>query len=207
MHSRMLTILIVSLAVLAVTPALRGEMASQQEALTIAENYVSLILSKDGDWGGSPSAAVASIEEFKRGERVLGYFCRVSPQGYIVVSLHKELAPVKAYSVNSNLNPEFDRGMTDVAKILMERVLDAVEEDLGRPIDPADRFDEFLETNYRPAWEVLADKDFDASLYDAPPRSRSAGMNYQEGEVLLSTAWLSTPIFSGVHLSLLFRFF
>ena len=193
MYSRIPTILIVSLAVLAFAPALRGEMTSQQEALTVAENYISLILNKDGDWGGSPSAAVASIEEFKRGERVLGYFCQVSPRGYIVVSLHKELAPVKAYSVDSGLDPELDQGMTDVAKILMARVLDAVEEDLGRPIDPADRFDEFLETNYRPAWEVLAGKDFDASPYDAPPRSRSAGMNYQEGEVLLSTAWHQSP--------------
>ena len=111
------------------------------------------------------------------------------PHGYLVVSLHKELASVKAYSVDS----ELDQGMADVIKIFMERMLDAVEVDLGRPINPADRFDEFLETNYRPARDVLVDKDFDASAYSGPMRSRAAGMNYQEGEVLLSTAWSQGP--------------
>jgi hypothetical protein len=189
MQSRRTIMLLATPLILLPALAARAETTTQQEALTVAQNYVSLILSKDGNWGGSPSATVASIEKFKRGERVLGYFCRVLPQGYIVVSLHKELAPVKAYSVDSNLDPELDQGMTDVAKILMERVLDAVEDDLGRPIDPADRFDALLETNYRPAWEVLADKGFDGSRYHQERKGRSVGMNYQEGEVLLSTAW------------------
>jgi hypothetical protein len=83
--------------------------------------------------------------------------------------------------------------MADVIKVLLERMLDAVEEDLGHPLGPDTRFESLLETNYRPASSELADENFDASLYSAPPRSRSAGMNYQEGEVLLSTAWDQIP--------------
>lgn len=189
MESRKTIKLLASPLILTLALAARAEMTTQPEALTIAQNYISLVLNKDGDWGGSASAQVASIEEFKRGQRTLGYFCRVNPHGYLVVSLHKELAPVKVYSVDSELDPELDQGMTDVIKIFMERMLDAVEADLGRPIDPTDRFDEFLETNYRPAWDVLVDKGFDGTLYREGPKSRSVGMNYQEGEVLLRTAW------------------
>lgn len=193
MYSRISTIVTVSLLVLAVAPAVRGEMASQQEALTVAENYVNLILNKDGDWGGSPTATVASIEEFKRGERLLGYFCRVTPRGYIVVSLHKELAPVKAYSVDSNLNPDLDEGMTDVIKHFMERLLDAVEAQRGRKLEATDTFDDLVEIDYRSSWAVLTDRDFDGSRYRREQRGRSVGMNYQEGEVLLRTAWRQQP--------------
>jgi hypothetical protein len=181
--------LAISLTMLASAPALRAERASLQEAQTVAENYISLILAKDGNWGGSTKATVRTIQELKRNERTLGYICQVEPQGFIIVSLHKELAPIKAYSVDSNLDPNLDIGMTDVIKLSMERILDAVENQRGKTIEPTARFDDLLETQYRPAWNELADKGFDATAYDRSKRLRSIGMNYQEGEVLLKDAW------------------
>jgi hypothetical protein len=184
-----MAILIIPLATVGSVPVLRGEMASLQEAQTVAENYVSLILAKDGNWGGSTKATIRSIQELKRDDRTLGYICQVDPQGFIVVSLHKELAPVKAYSVDSNLDPSVDRGMTDVIKSSMERILDAVEDQRARTIGPDVKFDDSVEIQYRPTWDVLVDKDFDAATYRQPARSRSTGMNYQEGEVLLKDSW------------------
>jgi len=188
------SILIAGTLVLASTATLRAELTTEQEALTIARNYVSLVLVNEGDWGGSEVAEVASIEEFRRGDRTLGYFCPVQPQGFLVLSLHKELGPVRAYSGRCGLNLENEEGPTDLIKDKMEGILDAVEKKLGRPLKPDDKLEDLLEINYRPVFDVLAAEDFDPQQYAEPRRARDgAGMNYQEGEVLLTANWHQQP--------------
>ncbi len=188
------TVLAAPAVLLTCTLCARAELTNEQEALTIARNYVSFILSNEGNWGGSERADVTSVEEFKRGDRTLGYFCPVQPQGFLVLSLHKELAPVKAYSGRCNLNPESDEGLTDLIKDKMERILDAVEKQLGRPLQHDDLINGLLEINYRSVSDALAAEAFDPNEYREPLSSRDgAGMDYQEGEVLLRCNWHQQP--------------
>lgn len=156
MKRLVLTILIASLAVMGLSSPVIAEMATMDDALTVANNWITLIIEKKGDWGGSETAEVEEIQEFKRGERVIGYFCHVKPKGYIVISLHKELVPVKAYSVKHNLDPESDEGMADLVKGGLERVLNRIEEQLG-PVETLQTADleKHLEVNYRQSWQQL----------------------------------------------------
>lgn len=100
-----------------------AETATMDEALRVANNWISLIVHKRGDWGGFETAEVTKIQEFMREARVLGYFCDVKPQGFVVISLRKDLATVKAFSATSNLDPASNEGMVDVIKSGMERAL------------------------------------------------------------------------------------
>lgn len=175
------------------TLCVRAELTSEQEALNIARNYVRFILLNEGNWGESDRAEVVSIQEFKRGDRVLGYFCRVRPQGFLVLSLHKELAPVKAYSSRCNLNPQAEAGPTDLIKGKMEGVLNDIEGQLGRPLRPDDQIGGLLELNYRAVSDAMVSEAFDPEVYRAPRRARSGGMDYQEGEVLLTSNWNQVP--------------
>ena len=190
------TSLATSAVLLTCTLCVRAELTNQQEALTIARNYVSFILCNEGSWGGSESADVASIEEFKRGDRMLGYFCPVQPEGFLVLSLHKELAPVRAYSGRCNLNPEAEEGLTDLIKDKMEGILAAVETRLGRPLKPDDEIGDLLETNYHAISDALLSETFNPEEYREPRPVRgggSGGMNYQEGETLLTCNWHQQP--------------
>ncbi len=194
MRSMTNTILATLAILLSCALCVRAELTSEQEALTIARNYVSFILINEGNWGGSDSAEIVSIQEFKRGDRTLGYFCPVQPQGFLVLSLHKELAPVRAYSGRCNLNPETEEGLTDLIKDKMEGILDGVEEQLGRPLQPDDKIGGLLEINYRAISDVLAFEAFDPEEYREPQRVRTGGgMDYQEGEVLLTSSWHQRP--------------
>ncbi len=196
MRSMTNTILATLAVLLTGTPCVRAELTSQQEALTIARNYVSFILINEGGWGESESAVVASVEEFKRGDRTLGYFCPVQPQGFMVLSLHKELAPIRAYSNRSNLDPESEEGLTDLIKDKMERILDGVETLLGRPLEPGDRIGDLLDINYRAVSDALVSETFDPQEYREPEPIRGGGgggMNYQEGETLLPCNWHQQP--------------
>jgi len=184
-------ILIASLAVMVLVSEVRAEIVTTDEALTVANNWIGAIIRKKGSWGNANSAFVEDIKEFKRGERTIGYFCNVKPVGYILVSLRKELAPVKAYSARTELEPDMDEGMADFLKGRMERVLDKIEERFGsvREARSAD-VRSLLEVDYQPTWEQL-----EAGV---PPMEKAAAAaasdyvepgNYQEGEVLLETSW------------------
>ena len=92
MKNLIITILVTSLVLIGMMLPAQAEMASLEEALTVARNWVTLIIHEKGNWGGSETAEVEDIHEFKRGERVIGYFCPVEPKGYIIISLLKRIS-------------------------------------------------------------------------------------------------------------------
>jgi hypothetical protein len=186
-----LTTLITFLVVMGLSPPVVAEMATMDDASTVANNWITLIIEKNGDWGGSETAEVEEIREFKRGERVIGYFCHVEPQGFIVISLYKELAPVKAYSATCDLDPASDEGMADVIKIGMAGILNAIEQQIG-PVQSARTQDveNILETNHRLTWDELGGN---VETFKVGLESGVIVMNYEEGEVLLSLNWHQQP--------------
>ena len=159
--------------------------------LNVAQNWITLTIYHEGDWGGFDTAQVTEQQDFTRGPRLLGYYFRVDPAGFIVVSVRKELAAVKAYSSLSWIDPASDTNLSDLIKGGLERMLDAVEQRLG-PIglvEPQD-LDAILEINYTPSWDELGG-DPDAFL-----QLLAAGgirSNYQSGTAMLTSHWHQLP--------------
>jgi hypothetical protein len=181
------TIMVAFLLVIGFTIPLQARKATVNDALTVANNWISLILEKKGAWGDANNVYVEDIQEFKRGQRTLGYFCRVWPKGYIVLSLHKQLAPVKVYSATSDLDPDSQEGMTDLIKDRMERILGRVDEWAKKLKAPPDEvMARILEVNYRNAWNEL---QVDATSFQQQIESDIEPMNYQENQILLSSSW------------------
>ncbi|MHC4694235.1 MAG: C10 family peptidase [Planctomycetota bacterium] len=186
-------ILIVSFVVMVFISEIRAEIVTTDEALVVANNWINTIIRKKGSWGEADSAHVDSIQEFKRGQRVLGYFCKVEPVGYIIVSLRKEFPPVKAYSARTELEPETDEGLADFLKGKMERILDRIEKQFSSVATArSEDVSGLFEVDYKEAWEQLeagvlpiakADVGAEAAVDYVEPG------NYQEGDVLLETSW------------------
>lgn len=164
-----------------------AENVDRDEALTIAENWIELIIHYHGDWGGSPEARVVEIREFSQDDRLLGYFCRVEPQGYIVVSLLKGLAPVKTFSATSNLDPDATEGPTDLIKYKMALLQRMVEERLG-PVDGVKTEDlrSIADIDYSPASDFLT---LDKTAFIDRLSSVADKENYQSRDVMLTTEW------------------
>lgn len=181
------TILIVLLMAVGLTMPARAEKASIDEALTVANNWINLIIQKKGSWGDANTAYVEDIQEFKRGQRILGYFCNVKPVGHIVLSLHKQLAPVKAYSATCNLDPESEVGMAELLKDCMERIHNRINEWATRMnVSPDEVMADVLEINYRGSWDGL---NVDAVSFQQELDSEVEPMNYQSSQVLLTSSW------------------
>lgn len=185
------TILIASLVLVGLTMPVRAEVATMDEALTVAKNWITLIIQKKGNWGGSETAEVEGIQEFKHEQRMIGYFCRVKPKGHIVISLRKELAPIKIYSATNDLDPECEEDMADLVKGKMERILDEIERQFG-PITSArtEEVSRILEIDYGPVWTELSGN---INSLKEGLESEVIEMDYQEGQVLLSSSWRQSP--------------
>ncbi|KPK77604.1 MAG: hypothetical protein AMJ79_02625 [Phycisphaerae bacterium SM23_30] len=187
--------LIASLVVISFSPAAPAQVATQQEAVTVADNWIRLIIAKYRFWGDYPDAQVVFVDEFKRGDRVLGYYCQVAPKGFIIVSRHKYLAPVKAYSAISDLNPYVDVGLTDLLKYKMEKIQTSVEKLTGLGIMQvqAAQADQFLEINYRPSWEALSRENTDYSAFITAQDIGIQSADYQAGQIMLQSSWHQRP--------------
>ncbi|MFH1749123.1 MAG: C10 family peptidase [Planctomycetota bacterium] len=178
--------ILATLFVLVLATSAQAEIATIDEANNVAENWIAQIIHSKGDWGGSDTAHVTAIQEFTRGGRVLGYHCTVEPGGFIVVSLLKELAPVKAHSTVSYLDPESEEGPADLLKSKMAYLLDSVESLVG-PIEMVrtEDLEDIVDYHYRPAWDALAisPREFKLTLATSPRN------DYQEGGILLTSHW------------------
>jgi hypothetical protein len=162
-------------------------MVDESTARIVATNWIQSVINYKDSWGGSPNARVATVTEFKRSDRVLGYYCEVEPAGYIIVSLVEGLPPVKAFSVTSRLDPNHDDGLVDVFKLKMERALDVIEERVG-PIRTLTRaaLSTMPELDRFETWDMLkAGPVFSNAKYTAAP----SGGNYQQSEILMTSRW------------------
>lgn len=182
----------VALSLCSLLPA-RGEEVSEATARIAAENYVRLILAKDGAWGESPEPRVAEARAFVQNGRRLGFFFPVEPVGHIVVPLHREFPPILAYSIRSNANPDAESGMMRYFKDRLEQSIAEVERTLGRAPDRAEDFAPSVRTNFRAAWDALTSEEFDPSDYNRERGTRGAGMDYQEGDTMIRTEWHQAP--------------
>ena len=184
-----LMIKIITLLFLLLIPSIsiEAKVVVKEKALQTANNWISFITHNKGNWGGSTSAEVAEIKELKRGKRTLGYFCRVEPQGYIVVSLLEELRPIADFSYDSDLDPESEEGMAKFIKDSVQRVHEGIEKRAG-PIESATTklLEDILYANYTDSWSQLGK---DSAVFKSELEGGIMPMNYQEGGALLTSRW------------------
>jgi peptidase C10-like protein len=164
-----------------------AQLVDSDKARTVADNWVTTIIDHKGAWGGAEKAYVSDVAQFKRGDRVLGYYCQVEPSGHIIVSLVEGLAPIKAFSETSTLDPFSDQGPADLLKFQMERRLDVIERELG-PASTAKSadLDALLILNHRETWRQLMDGPIPVAEGFSPDGTEH---DYVEGTELLTSRW------------------
>ncbi|MBN1339103.1 MAG: C10 family peptidase [Bacteroidales bacterium] len=175
----------ISLIVVVSFSAGRTQTTQPGDADIIAGKWIQMVIDKDGSWGGHEYAIPGPVEEFLHNGRLIGYYCNIEPVGYIVFSLRKELAPVKAWSYSGNINPLDEEGIASVIKTCMSRIIDTIESRFGNidNVSPSD-MDKMAEIDYRPVWDYI-----DSYTSGTIEKKKEVADNYQEGEVLLSSDW------------------
>jgi len=183
-------ILIAALLILASVYSAEAGMVTSEQAERIANNWIALKIMSTGDWGGAETATVAEVLDFKRDGRLLGYYCRIAPHGFILVSLYEGLAPTKAYSETSSLDLDPDDQSTDLLRRSMESLLDIAEENLGLlAAIPSEQLSNLVGINHSASWAML---DVNTDEFEQHMRLNKMPTDYYEGQILLSSCWNQT---------------
>lgn len=98
---------------------LTGQVVTQDEAKVVAQNWLDFLISKSGKWGAATQAQLSYIDELKADGMTLGYFCSISPRGYILLSSTKNLSPILAFSEHSNSELKDSNEMVTIIKNMM----------------------------------------------------------------------------------------
>ncbi|MHC1777720.1 MAG: C10 family peptidase [Lentimicrobium sp.] len=164
------------------------QFVSKEEASLVAQNWIQMVIDKYGSWGEYNSASAGPTQDFMYNGRIIGYFCPVEPVGYIIVSLRKELTPVKAYSETSEYDPIPDDKESSLIKFMMSRIIDAIESKYGpiNLISPGE-LDDMVSYNFHSQWEYIL--NYTSGQLCTNIMIISANGDYQEGEILLDSHW------------------
>lgn len=204
MKKQIITFLSLVFLIMAVSGLAHSQPVTGEEAKIVAENWIKVVIQDQGSWGAFEEASIETVQEFTRKSLFVGFFCQVRPKGYIIVSPRREMAPIKAYSARSDLDPESEEGMADLLKSRLKSILERVqniarerEQVTGHAV--ADN----LEIDYRPVWDALINDPEGFMINSQQPQSNGGGdaalesepdkTNYQEGQVLLSSNWHQHP--------------
>ena len=162
-----------------------GERVTPAEARATAQGWVNLIVKIKSHWGAVERPEVGKVVELRASDRVVGYYCPVAREGYVVVSSYTELNPVIAYSVRGSLDPNESRGPSGLVRDMLYGQFHELEQRIG-PLDTArpEQFQTVLKHDHRPRWKKL--QDAGANPAGISPQDAS----YQSGKgVLLSSSW------------------
>lgn len=190
---------ITMILLLTALPTARAETATPAEARAVAENYVQVVIHRFGSWGGQPQAKVGRMRQLRRGPLLLAYVFDVDPDGFMVVSYHKEIAAVKLHSATGRFDPDAQHGMVAWIRDELDRTVLAVQAAARKPIEqvrPAD-WERGRVKHYREAWSALLSPTFDAHVQVQPLSGGTGpGMDYREGQILISSHWYQSPPFN-----------
>lgn len=177
--------IIIALLVLIGNNSVLSQFVSMEESKEIANNWIQIITDKYGHWGSSDSAYACTMQELRKDNRLIGYYCNINPKGFIVISLRKELATVKTYSEFDNINFSDENGMTALIKLWISHTLDVIEAKFGS-IESVNSTDlsAILEIDYRKSWDYIENY-----IPGSIKKMASINDDYQEGEILLSSEW------------------
>lgn len=117
-----LSFVIVSI-IMSVGLEIKAEVATPEEARHVSQNWLAYMVSQNGDWAGEIEPQLMEAQEIVENDTLLGYCFSVSPSGYIVVPILKELPPIKAYSETDRLDAKETEGMAGLLKdVLHHRI-------------------------------------------------------------------------------------
>lgn len=156
---------------------------SGTEALTVAQNWITLITAKTGSWAGVPDARALEARELIRQGECIGYFCPVSPRGWIILPPYRCLAPVKAYSSNGDLDPAESGGLAALIMDSLARLHRILQKDTGLAGQPVPSF---IESGHRRLREILSRTP---AAFKSGLTSGLLTVDYQSSTLLLSSAW------------------
>jgi hypothetical protein len=154
--SALFIVMLVGLATISVHDA-RGETASPEEMELVCQNWLSVVVQERGSWAGEVNPEIIRVQEITDDNGLIMARCySISPRGYVIVPVLKEMPPVKVYSEESNYEVNQPGGVPQMMReVLSHRTKLFVELygslEASQPRDEQGMFD----SQHRAEWDVF----------------------------------------------------
>lgn len=103
--------------VIAAWPTLAlATIASEIETEQVCQNWTTAVVEQFGSWAGSTTPQIDGVTELRLGDTLLARCYSISPAGYVVVPILKELPPVKLYSETSVFDVNDEGGIVQMMR-------------------------------------------------------------------------------------------
>lgn len=161
-------------------------IATEDEMDQVCKNWLSQVVRELGSWGGSLYPEIQSSRDIMENDTLVGRYYDISPSGFIVVPVLREMAPVKAYSEETSLNiNEDDGGMALMFRQVLKSRLDMYTEVYGSVESGQTGSEPLFDRINEEAWDkfTASEKDFN--------QTSNKGLLGTTASVgpLLSTTW------------------
>ena len=189
---RVLTIIVVLALVAFGVPNARAEVATPEEMQRVCQNRLSYMVYQKGAWAGETGPKIVDVQEIvaSDGSTVLARCYSITPRGYVVVPVLKELPPVKSYSEEYGLDVNQGGGFPLLLREVLEDRINLFIEQYGSLDASQPRSGEVLfGRTHREEWDrFLVDPDqFQADL------GRGVFSPLTEIGPLVATVWHQSP--------------
>jgi len=120
-------ILLITLIII-VPSSVMAKKASVDEMDNVCQNWLDRIVMEKGQWAGSDNPTIERIDEILINDTVLARCYQISPDGYVIVPVLRDMTPVKVYSEEGRYDIDDTDGFPAMIKeILTTRIRNFVE--------------------------------------------------------------------------------
>jgi hypothetical protein len=147
-----------------------------------------MVTDRFGKWGEYDSAFAGPVFEIVHEDRLIGYCSNVNPEGFVITSLRKELAPVKFYSTSGLYVQNVEDDDQDLIRSLLLRVIDDIESKSGSVITlKSDELEKMVFRDFKPSWDLIL--NYTPGTLDDKGGVKTTSGNYQMGDILVDARW------------------
>jgi hypothetical protein len=164
------------------------QFITSDEAAIVAQKWIRIVMDKHGSWGGQKDAFIGQIVSLEKDHRLIGYNCSVIPKGFIIISLRKELRPVKFYSTSGQYNSMEVNGTPNLIRDIMYKIVDTLEVAFGS-IESNTPFEnsELTGQSNQQFWEYIL--NYVPGTINTDSEGKMSKNSYQPGDFLLDCEW------------------
>jgi PKD repeat protein len=159
---------------------------NRAEMSLVARNWVAYMAFHKGEWAGAKSPAISASQDIIANDTLLGRCFNIEPAGYVIVPNLKEMAPIKAYSDDSEFDPNAPEGFSAmIREVLQDRVRIFVETYGSMEADQSGKSEPLFGSEQGQAWDrfLVSPETFDADL------KAGKADKMEEYGPLLTTSW------------------
>lgn len=157
-YNTMLKSCLAGLILFVVAVSVHAETASSDEMQLAAQNWLNYLTVQHGNWGGSANPEISGYEDILMNDTLIARCFHVSPLGYIIVPILKDLPPVMACSdeYDFELLPDEKFGFPAMIRdVLQHRARLFVEFYGSLEVVPSDKGERLLGVEHRQQWDFF----------------------------------------------------